>query len=57
MRGRVKVNAEGVRITLLEGMGLYLIYLWIECPFRFCFAFMTWTKVRLGRDPLELKSH
>jgi MFS family permease len=40
LRGREKVNAEGVRITLPEGMGLYLIYLWIECPFRLCFASM-----------------
>jgi len=40
VEGRVKVNAEGVRITLLEGMELYLIYLWIECPFRLFAAFM-----------------
>jgi hypothetical protein len=49
LRDRVKVNAEGVRITLLEGMGLYLIYLWIECPFRLYFAYMVWTKVNFGR--------
>jgi hypothetical protein len=35
LRGRERINAEGVRITLLEGMRLYLIYLWIQCRFAF----------------------
>jgi len=39
LRDREKVKAEGVRITLLEGMRPYLIYLWIECGIRLCFAF------------------
>jgi hypothetical protein len=35
-RGREKINAEGVRITLLEGMRLYLI----TCGFNALFAFL-----------------
>jgi hypothetical protein len=37
-------------------MGLYLIYLRIQRALGLFAAFIARTKVRLGRDPLELKS-
>ena len=59
LRGRQKVNAEGVRITLLEGMRLYLNLLVDSMPFSpFCRFYSVnqgelGTRSALPEDPLS----